>query len=826
MVISSICKGFRPFSTFSVTFQQLHGMKTLRLAGAVLAAGLLAGMPLAAQSTNFGSVNVGSSSASPVAVTLTIETSGTLGSIAVLTQGAANLDFTNAGGGTCAASTAYTVGETCTVNVTFKPTHPGPRYGGVELLDGSGNLLASGYVWGTGVGPQASFEPGSSITLSNGTSGLINPAAGLAVDGNGNVFVADLGLGIVFEPGTSGVKEIAAANGAITPIFTGPGYFQPSGLAVDGFGNVFVSDEFNNVVLELAAAGGYAIVKTLSGFSNPGGVAVDGSGNIFVVDTDNNEVKEFLAANGYTKVETLGSGFLDPVSVALDGNGNVFLTDSVNGSSGLNNVKEILVTGGYKTVTTLPSENSSIGFGSQAVEANGNLIVADAGNSGFEQILAAGGYAAVNTMMWTEIPGEFPIGTAVDQRGHVFVNVGYRLGANPYWPLVSRLDFADPPSLTFAITLPGHTSLNSPQTVRVQNDGNADLTFTALSYPTDFPEASGDANACTTSTSLGPGQACDLPIEFAPTESGPLNEQIVLTDNALNVTGTQQSIAASGLGEAPASLTPSSGTLGASQTFTWNNGTPATHYQLRVGTTGAGSSNLYDSHVTNTTTATVSIPQNGVDVYARLGENIGGAWQYTNYTFTESGAPVASVLNTPSPAPSPTLGTSETFTWTAGGGVTEYELELGTAEPGSSNLYDSEHTTALTSPVVTIPSYGFTVYARLFSYINRVWQHTDYTFTESGAAVASVLNTPSPAPNPTLGTSETFTWTAGGGVTEYELDLGTGGPGKSNLYNSGHTTALTSPVVAIPSKGSVVYARLWSYINKVWQHTDYTFTEP
>jgi hypothetical protein len=186
----------------------------------------------------------------------------------------------------------------------------------------------------------------------------------------------------------------------------------------------------------------------------------------------------------------------------------------------------------------------------------------------------------------------------------------------------------------------------------------------------------------------------------------------------------------------------------------------------------------------------------------------------------------AAVLNTPSPAPNPTLGTSETFTWTAGGGVTEYELELGTAHPGSNNLYDSGHTTALTSPAIAIPNYGFTVYARLSSQINKVWQHTDYTFTEPGAPVPSVLNTPSPAPNPTLGTSETFTWTAGGGVTEYELELGTGGPGSSNLYDSGHTTALTSPVVAIPSNGSVVYARLWSYINKVWQHTDYTFTEP
>jgi sugar lactone lactonase YvrE len=802
-------------------------MKTLRLAGAVLAAGLLAGMPLAAQSTNVGSIKVGSSSASPVAVRLTIETSGTLGSIAVLTQGAANLDFTNAGGGTCTVNKAYTADETCTVKVTFKPKHPGPRYGGVELLDGSGNLLASGYVQGTGVGPQATFAnttsgvylPSAQISLCCGSSFALG---GVAVDASGDVFVGDVS-------GNSGqVKEIMAVDGSIpaSPTIKTLGSYSPLdplGVAVDGMGNVFVSDGSDGyAVKEIVAAGGYTTVNTLgSGVYQPWGVAVDGSGNVFVADHGNDAVWEIPAsciagANNSTCMFKLGSGFSDPTALAVDGDGNVFVVD-------VEWVKEILAAGGYTTVETTPGSGFN-GLGDVAVDASGDVFVGDrvSGNSGqVKEIMAVDGSIPASPTIKTLGSGfRNPQGVTIDGSGNVFVG---DFGAHVVW----ELDYADPPSLTFAPTLPGQTSTDSPQTVTVSNDGNADLTFTALSYPTDFPEASGDSNSCTGSTSLAAGQACDLPIEFSPEKTGsPLSEAVTLTDNALNVTGTQKSIAASGVGASLATLTPSSGTLEASQTFTWNNGTPATQYQLLVGTTRAGSSNLYDSLATTATTATVSIPQNGVDVYARLWSDINGVWQHTDYTFTESGAPVASVLNTPSPAPNPTLGTSETFTWTAGGGVTEYELELGTTKPGSSNLYDSEHTTALTSPVVTIPSYGFTVYARLFSYINRVWQHTDYTFTESGAAVASVLNTPSPAPNPTLGTSETFTWTAGGGVTEYELDLGTGGPGKSNLYNSGHTTALTSPVVAIPSKGSVVYARLWSYINKVWQHTDYTFTEP
>ncbi len=62
-----------------------------------------------------------------------------------------------------------------------------------------------------------------------------------------------------------------------------------------------------------------------SGFNQPAGVAVDGSGNVFVTDSGNNAVKVILAAGGYTTVNTLGSGFFTPAGVAVDGSGNVFV---------------------------------------------------------------------------------------------------------------------------------------------------------------------------------------------------------------------------------------------------------------------------------------------------------------------------------------------------------------------------------------------------------------------------------------------------------------------------------------------------------------------
>ena len=62
----------------------------------------------------------------------------------------------------------------------------------------------------------------------------------------------------------------------------------------------------------------WAITTLGSNFSNPSGVAVDANGNVFVADTNNNAVKEILAAGGYSTVKTLGNGFSNPFGVAVD----------------------------------------------------------------------------------------------------------------------------------------------------------------------------------------------------------------------------------------------------------------------------------------------------------------------------------------------------------------------------------------------------------------------------------------------------------------------------------------------------------------------------
>jgi NHL repeat len=110
---------------------------------------------------NFGPINVGTACNIGYLVFRFVG-SGTLAIAGdtVLTQGASGLDYSDIGSGSCAAAT-YNPGDSCAVSVQFMPQAPGPRLGAGQLLDSSNNILATGYISGSGVGPQVNFLPGT-----------------------------------------------------------------------------------------------------------------------------------------------------------------------------------------------------------------------------------------------------------------------------------------------------------------------------------------------------------------------------------------------------------------------------------------------------------------------------------------------------------------------------------------------------------------------------------------------------------------------------------------------------------------------------------------
>jgi hypothetical protein len=92
--------------------------------------------------------------------------------------------------------------------------------------------------------------------------------------------------------------------------------------------------------------------------------------------------------------------------------------------------------------------------------------------------------------------------------------------------------------------------------------------------------------------------------------------------------------------------------------------------------------------------------------------------------------------------------------------------------------------------------------------------------------VSSGAGLVSPAPGSTLpGSSVTFSWSAVSGSNGYSLWLGSTGPGSSNLYNMGLQHMATSASVSgLPTNGTTIYARLFTFFNGAVEHTDYTFT--
>ena len=387
--------------------------------------------------------------------------------------------------------------------------------------------------------------------------------------------------------------------------------------------------------------------------------------------------------------------------------------------------------------------------------------------------------------------------------------------------------------------VPGQT--NATYTAGVSNYGLAGPTSGTVTVSETLPSGlvlvsmagSGwtcpaNGNTCARSDVLASGESYP-PITItvnvrANAISPQVNAIAVSGGGAATATTTNVTVIAS-LSKATLS-TPSPNTTisGSVVTFLWNAGTGATAYWLDVGTV-QGQGNIFAGQLaTSVLSQSVSgIPISGGSVYVRLWTQLGGVWQFNDYTYaaSNSGGSKAVLI---SPAPNTAFsGSAVTFTWSAGAGATAYWLDVGTVQ-GQGNVFAGQLATSVLSQSLSgIPISGGSVYVRLWTQLAGVWQFNDYTYaaSNSGGSKAVLI---SPAPNTTFsGSAVTFTWSAGAGATAYWLDVGTV-QGQGNIF-AGQlaTSVLSRSVSGIPTSGGSVHVRLWTQLGGVWQLNDYTY---
>ncbi|MFZ0499500.1 MAG: SMP-30/gluconolactonase/LRE family protein, partial [Steroidobacteraceae bacterium] len=289
---------------------------------------------------------------------------------------------------------------------------------------------------GVAVGTFAGSPPGAggaAGTAGNangtGTAATFSAPAGVAVDSAGNVYVAEYSNNDIRKITPNGVVTLFAGSSTATQgDANGTGnaasFWNPTGVAVDSTGNVYVADESNNQIRKITPDGAVTVfagspsgaigssdgIGTAASFSAPNGIAIDSSGNLWVTDSANNEIRE-ITTPGASVSTPYGNGtagknnadgnsatFNTPTAIAVDpSSGNLFVADTKN-----NEIREINVSTTAVTLfagSTGGTGGSGNGTGSGAsfsapsgiaIDAAGNLYVADTGNSEIRMVTPAG----------------------------------------------------------------------------------------------------------------------------------------------------------------------------------------------------------------------------------------------------------------------------------------------------------------------------------------------------------------------------------------------------------------------------------------------------
>jgi trimeric autotransporter adhesin len=275
-----------------------------------------------------------------------------------------------------------------------------PTYSAVVKMDvmGALTLVAGtgkpGFSGDNGPATSAQLNLNVSSAIAGTAAGICQcstpiPGGGLAVDSTGNLYIADSGNNRVRKVSNGNITTVAGNTLSLS---------SPTGVAVDSSGNLYIADTGNQVVRKVSGSVTVTVAgtgtagslgnggpATAAQLNFPTGVAVSAAGNLYITDFGNDALR--LVSGGVMTAPVFLTG-LEPSAVTIDPSGNVFFTAGGFAVVEPQSNGNLTVIAGNQTLNNGYSGDNGSALSAQmnnpsgvAVDASGNLYIADDGNS-------------------------------------------------------------------------------------------------------------------------------------------------------------------------------------------------------------------------------------------------------------------------------------------------------------------------------------------------------------------------------------------------------------------------------------------------------------